>query len=131
MLKLPSRTVSAVLLGSFLLLAFASADLLWALSRVDQASMLVVQTYEVIGKAEALLSATKDAETGQRGYLITGDRQYLAPYERAAVELPQAVSEIHQLVVGNSEQAQRLARIERLVEEKRQELAQTIALAEA
>ena len=37
---------------------------------------------------EQLLSTLKDAETGQRGFIITGDERYLEPYHRAVRELP-------------------------------------------
>ncbi len=40
----------------------------------------VNHTQEVAGKLEKVLSALKDAETGQRGYLLTGDDRFLEPY---------------------------------------------------
>ena len=42
---------------------------------------LVVHTYQVINAIDGLLIRLEDAETGQRGYIITGDASYLAPYE--------------------------------------------------
>ena len=40
----------------------------------------VAHTHEVISTLTKVLSAMQDAETGQRGFLITGDESYLAPY---------------------------------------------------
>src|SRR5262245_27237683 len=41
----------------------------------------VAHTYQVRTELAELLSQLKDAETGQRGYLITGTERYLAPYQ--------------------------------------------------
>ena len=43
----------------------------------------VAHTHEVIESLEALLSTLKDAETGQRGYLLAEDEKYLKPYDDA------------------------------------------------
>ncbi len=43
----------------------------------------VSHTHEVLGQLEQVVSTLKDAETGQRGYLLTGERVYLEPYEQA------------------------------------------------
>ena len=40
-------------------------------------------TYKVIGELEELSSQIKNAETGQRGYVITGEKRYLEPYNAA------------------------------------------------
>src|SRR2546429_9796919 len=52
------------------------ADLGEAIQSVDRTLMLREET-------EAFLSLLKDAETGQRGFVVTGDRHYLAPYDAA------------------------------------------------
>src|SRR5471032_543830 len=43
----------------------------------------LTQSVEVLGRIQALLSTLKDAETGQRGYLLTGEEAYLSPYTDA------------------------------------------------
>jgi CheY-like chemotaxis protein len=45
----------------------------------------VSHAHEVLAKLEAALSSLKDAETGQRGYLLTGDPAYLDPYRLVAL----------------------------------------------
>ena len=52
-----------------------------------------MQSAESLINLQALFSTLQDAETGQRGFLITGDEAYLAPYERALGEL--ATSRAH------------------------------------
>jgi PAS domain S-box-containing protein len=57
----------------------------WTLLR--DARMEVGHLQRVLSANEALLSSLKDLETGQRGYLLTGDRNYLQPYQKAKGEL--------------------------------------------
>src|SRR5579884_493953 len=47
----------------------------------------VRRTYQVIGELQILLSALKDAETGERGFIITGMDEYLQPYEKGIAEI--------------------------------------------
>ena len=47
----------------------------------------VSHTHEVLSQLEQVMSTLKDAETGQRGYLLTGERPYLEPYEQALPRL--------------------------------------------
>ena len=46
-------------------------------------SNLVAHSQDILDELEGTLSAIKDAETGQRGYIITGDEEYLKPYTAA------------------------------------------------
>src|SRR5882757_5528818 len=48
---------------------------------------LVSHTHEVRTELANLVSELKDAETGQRGYVITGNDSYLAPYQSALAEI--------------------------------------------
>ncbi len=58
----------------------------WTLLR--SARLEVGRLERVLKANAALLSSLKDLETGQRGYLVTGDRSYLQPYQKAKAELP-------------------------------------------
>ena len=40
-------------------------------------------TYQVLSDLDEVLSLAKDAETGQRGYILTGEQRYLEPYQSA------------------------------------------------
>ena len=53
-----------------------------------EASHRVSRTHEVLAGAERLMSMMKDAETGQRGFLLTGDEEYLEPYLNAIKVIP-------------------------------------------
>ena len=75
-------------------------------------------SYEVMQKFDSLLSLIKDAETGQRGYLITGEEKYLARYYTAVGELDRAKSELRDLTAQDREQDRDLERIEPLLATK-------------
>jgi PAS domain S-box-containing protein len=77
----------------------------------------------------AVLSAVQDAETGQRGYLLTGDKQCLVPYETAAGSMAGHIQALREASGPNS-RAQ-VDAIERLIGVKFAELGGTIALYDA
>jgi methyl-accepting chemotaxis protein len=75
-----------------------------------------------------LLSQLKDAETGQRGYLLTGDDAYLAPHTAAVAALGAIMAELRKLTTDNPIQQQRLTDLQKSVDAKLAELKQTIDL---
>jgi len=77
---------------------------------------------------EEMESTLKDAETGQRGYLLTGDVSYLAPYNRAAAEIGSRIDSLEKLTIDNSTQQANIRDLRTLTREKIDELAQTISL---
>jgi signal transduction histidine kinase len=79
-------------------LAFRSIDSL------IRSEAWVDHTWQSIDQVERIMSSAKDAETGNRGYLITGDQQYLAPYLSARQELPAELNHFQELTSDNSSQ---------------------------
>ena len=75
-----------------------------------------------------LLSALKDAETGQRGFLITGEQQFLEPYNQALIDVPDILRRFKEQVAGRPDQIERLTAIEPLISSKLAELKATIDL---
>jgi len=65
-------------------------------------------TQSVIDLDRSLISALKDAETGQRGYLVTGQAQYLEPYNRVLPVIPDLLSRLNQLTQATPDQHQRV-----------------------
>ena len=88
----------------------------------------VAQAQQAIGELQSISSSMKDAEAGQRGYLLTGDESYLAPYDTARAALAGEIAAARASLAGNQEQEQRLAALERLCTDNIAELAATIAL---
>src|SRR5580698_816230 len=56
----------------------------------------VSRAHQTVDSLRELLSSYKDAETGQRGFLLTGDEDYLAPYTRAIGVVPGELSDLDQ-----------------------------------
>ena len=68
------------LAGVLLLVALMVGSAFWSFRQTEGAVEARKHTYDLIVRANALLSELRDAETGQRGYLLTGDDLFLEPY---------------------------------------------------
>jgi PAS domain S-box-containing protein len=86
----------------------------------------VFHAQEVLVTLERVLSELKDAETGQRGYLITGEERYLEPYHAARNTVEGTIQHLRRLTAETPDQHQRLAALEPLVTRKLAELQETI-----
>jgi PAS domain S-box-containing protein len=78
-----------------------------------------------------LLSLTKDAETGQRGFLITGQELYLEPYNKAVAAVPGIFQKLEMATRDRPDQASRVLALRPVVEAKFRELAETVSLRRA
>lgn len=94
--------------------------------RLREDAGLVEHTRQVLAILENILSMAKDAETGQRGYLITGERAYLGPYTRAIAAIDQKIADASNLTRDNDRQQERLAVIKAVWSEKLAEMEGTI-----
>jgi CHASE3 domain sensor protein len=86
----------------------------------------VDHTFEVISTIDNALLGLQDAETGQRGFIITGDESYLAPFEAGRTVIFKIVSDLRTLVTDNADQQARVASLRELAESKLNELEDTI-----
>jgi len=94
----------------------------------QKTTLQVQHARQVMEKTEALLSHMMDAETGQRGYLLTGKAEYLAPYERALQLVPNALEDLNELNREDELGQREMARLRPLVSQKLNELRETIEL---
>ena len=78
----------------------------------------VAHTNEVLTRLETVLSTLKDAETGQRGYLLTGEPAYLEPYRDAVDRLPRQIADLRQVTLDNPAQTVRVLRLDQLASEQ-------------
>ena len=125
-LPLPPKTLIGFLLA---VVAVAIIALLsyQSLQATTATATNLTQTIEVLGRLESLLSTLTDAETGQRGFLLTGEESYLAPYTDAKEALPDEIRSMRALLVNRPEQRRRLDAVESLANLKMAELDSTVS----
>ncbi|KAM3112931.1 EAL domain-containing protein [Phormidesmis sp. 146-33] len=121
------KKVTAGFGAALSLLGLVSVVSVGSVSQLNQSLTQVAQTSKVVESLQRLMSSLKDAETGQRGYLITGRSDYLAPYYRGVKAAQQELNALHQ-ASANLEQQQRLATLKPIVETHLAELSSTIQL---
>jgi len=88
----------------------------------------VSHTHQVELELSETLALLTDAETGQRGYLLTGDERYLAPYGVAVQRVPSRIDELARLTQDNARQQTAIGELRPLTQIKLGELAETIRL---
>ena len=99
---------------------------IWTLRQVDDSDAWMDHTREVIGRVDRLMSVVKDAESSQRGYLLTGDEVYLTPYHAATEAAPVLLNQLTQLTADNPSQQARLKQLQPLISERIDSLADVI-----
>lgn len=122
------RSVGALLAGAFLLLLLVNVATFVMIGRTAQVNDSIEDAQQMRRAARTVLIAVIDAETAQRGFLLTGRPQYLQPYEAARQTLEPALEILHR---GDAD-AELRAPIERLqtaVNAKMAEMDSTLALA--
>jgi signal transduction histidine kinase/DNA-binding response OmpR family regulator/CHASE3 domain sensor protein len=115
---------------SLAILAITSVASFSSIRKLVSASGWVDHTDSVINLTNASLAAVKDAETGQRGFLLTGDTTYLRPYIGAEERALRSISAIEAMTADNPNQQanvkelrevtdQEMAVLQRIVEQKK------------
>src|SRR5882724_3166544 len=88
----------------------------------------VRHTHEVLNGLDEVLSGMKDAETGQRGFIITGEARYLDPYLGARDLVDQKLKHVRELTSDNPSQQQRIAELGPVIATKFTEMQSIIDL---
>lgn len=86
----------------------------------------IEHTYQVLTTLESTLVYAIDAETGQRGFIITGEDRYLEPYDRALAQIGPLANRLRALVSDSAVQQRRVDRLEYAVALKLAELHETV-----
>jgi diguanylate cyclase (GGDEF)-like protein len=87
------------------------------------------EAFAVLGVGNCVLHDLENAETGQRGYLLTGDERYLATYHSGIEDLDDTVLRLRQVVTDDEKSVELVRRIEHGKTLKVTELARTVELA--
>ena len=127
----PGRKETLVLLLGFAALVAVAGASVWLVARNAAYNDQVAGVLEAKAEIVRVLSLVQDAETGQRGFLLTGDERYLRPYETAAAQIDERLARLGTLLADEGEQMTDLARLKNAVGEKLSELTQTVALQRA
>jgi signal transduction histidine kinase/ActR/RegA family two-component response regulator len=121
------RSLLPLVLGFLLLLIAALAAAFLSIRR-DDATRQVLQTLEIDGQLHRIQTLVTDAETGQRGFLLTGRLAYLDPYVAARRELSPALDRLAGATAANPVQQRAAADLKTEIATKLAELQQTIDL---
>ena len=101
----------------------------WSEAQLIETGDWVTHTHEVLADLEALMSLVEAAESGQRGYLLTNEKDYLEPYTFAAENWRSAYDKL-QRVIRDPNKQDRVAKLRPLLEKKFKILEEGIALRE-
>src|SRR6476661_3346942 len=113
---------------SFLFLIAAGAAAIYMANRSAAAEDAIIHGTEVRRTARSLLVELLNAETGQRGFLLTTDEKYLEPYVTAKASLDTLVANLRELTSDNDSEQGRVQHLKSLIDAKMGELLETVNL---
>lgn len=123
------RKILSVGLGTIALINLVVSAIAYATnSSLVETMTWVNHTNEVKSNIRLLEKVVVDAETGQRGFLFTGNQDFLEPYNQSIEQEKMVFRTLKKLIQDNPEQTQKLTVVEGLIAEKLAELNQTIRL---
>lgn len=120
------NALTGLLLAAVLIVAFNTWLAFRSINVLLESEFWVQHTLKVINQVERIMSSAKDAETGNRGFLITGEDEYLQPYTVAVRELPGEIDKFASLTSDNPSQQQRLIELRAVAEQRLTLLARGI-----
>ena len=103
----------------------------WSASRLIVANRWLSHSQEVLTNLDSLGSSMKDVETGQRGYIVTGDEAFLGPYTMGLPEVEKASRNLRTLTSDNPEQQRRLDALESRIAARLEELKRAMDIRKA
>jgi signal transduction histidine kinase len=130
----PARSPGAqpVLLAiGFLILILISAASVWLVNRASHHAQEVVTTFDVQNRLSLILLNLRRAESGQRGYIITGQEQYRTEYREAAANTLPAVRNAADAIAGDPLLQPAFKKIEPMVQLKLDEMQRVVELHDA
>jgi PAS domain S-box-containing protein len=99
----------------------------WQIRQLHEHALWVSHTYQVLEVLESTVSTLTDAETGQRGYVITADPAYLEPYRATLTQFQEKLDQLARLTRDNPDQRERIPRFEELASKRLELLAKNVA----
>ena len=99
--------------------------------RMEHSVEQTLQAGDIESRLDTTFSLMQDAETGQRGFLLTGLAPYLEPYERAVRELPAHFAQLEEMLTVRKDAGYVFSECKAASEEQLAGLAQTLQLYQA
>ena len=122
-------SVDAMLLAAIICVLITCGTVTFqSIQRIRKNSDLLTQAHESIRAIDQLESTLTDAETRQRGYVITGDKDYLGPFNAAADKMEVHIQRLREYISDKDQRLHKLETLKSLIEQKMNELRVTITL---
>lgn len=119
-----TTTVSLLALLPILLILFLARFQIQTTEHLEASRESMVRSFAIMSSVKSLSGLLKDAERGQRGFLLTGDPAYLAPYQQGIDDIARTQAQLAGLVEGR----QQLDALRKLIAVKLRELRETVDL---
>ena len=118
--------VTAGLAAVLLFFILSTVIAIYTTQQLKASNASVAQTHQVITAIDRLLVDVQDAETGQRGFLLTGDERYLEPYSRAVSQVQKRMRRVSSLIAETDEQNWRFEELQGYIATRFDELEQIL-----
>lgn len=120
--------VQAGFILALLLIAVEMYTTYTSLQEYAEENKEITTTYEVLNTSEQLISTLKDAQTGQRGYILAQNTEFLEPYEEAKQQVPELLAQLEQLTAAYPEQQETLTQLTQRIERLQAHMQEAIDL---
>lgn len=121
------QKVIGLLAAGFAILAFNALFSLWVGSQTSQFLNHTVAEQAVKTDLTGILTAAQDAETAQRGFLLTSELPYLEPYEAALLDLPKRLSALEQASPAHADLQENLPKLKDLLSQRMEFISRSVA----
>ena len=103
---------------SLLLLLLSSIASFVSIKNLITTAQRVDHTNNVISELDRINILLQEAESSQRGFLLTGDESFLRPYEENTKEIAEKIANVKQLTLDNTVQQQNVSRLDYLINQR-------------
>ena len=122
------RTTFLMLIVGTIVLTGIILSSLWLVDRSRETFTYIIHERDIRRASADLLQTLVDAETGQRGFLLTQDESFLNVYEKAMTNVRANLSTVAELVKSRPLKEERMPELKRLVDSKLEEMSHTVSL---
>ncbi|MCR6718990.1 MAG: CHASE3 domain-containing protein [Chitinophagaceae bacterium] len=103
---------------SLLVLLLSSMLSYYSINRLIYNSSMVDHTHRVLQESDEIIARVRDGETGQRGYLLTGQADFLSPYNGAFEKAIESVNSLRELTKDNESQLVTIDSLEQMINKR-------------